>query len=252
MEIKIENVDCLNYLKELPDNSIDLIITSPPYNLKNKGGDIKVNSYFDNLPNDYYENLQIEVLNECYRVLKPLGAFFYNHKNRYENNTVITPYSWILKSKFKLHQEIIWDRLTCVDFNKAKFAPVEEKIFWLFKDKTFTLKQQAVSFTNIWRIKRPNQKQNLGHKATFPPELIYRIINSLDYDFSNSICIDIYAGTGTTAQVCKDFNFKQVILCEINQAWNDIIIQKIEQPYQKEELPLIKKTYNSKKKDEDK
>ena len=247
MELELINLDNIEYLQSLPDNSVDLIITSPPYNLKNKGGDIKVDSYNDNVPNDVYETKQIEFLNECYRVLKPLGAMFYNHKNRYENNTIITPYSWLLKSQFKIHQEIVWNRKTTVDYNQNKFAPLDEKIFWLFKTKTFSLKRGAQNFTNIWEINRPTTNQNMGHKATFPYELIYRIINCLDMDYSNSILMDPYLGTGTTLQVGKKFNFKKLIGIEIDLNWVLVAEKKINTMYEFDELiPTIKKSWKDK------
>ena len=247
MELELINLDNMEYLQSLPDNSIDLIITSPPYNLKNKGGDIKVDSYNDNVPNEVYETQQIKFLNECYRVLKPLGAMFYNHKNRYENNTIITPYSWLLKSQFKIHQEIVWNRKTTVDYNQSKFAPLDEKIFWLFKNKTFSLKRGAQNFTNIWDINRPTTNQNMGHKATFPYELIYRIINCLDMDYSNSVLMDPYLGTGTTLQVGKNFNFKKLIGIEIDLNWVLVAEKKINTMYEFEELiPTIKKKWKDK------
>lgn len=244
MKIKLINIDCIQWLRERESESVDIIITSPPYNLKNKGGDYLIDSYKDNVDNELYEKQQLEFLNECYRVLKPTGALFYNHKNRYEKGQVITPYSWILKSKLKLNQEIIWNRITCVDYNKSKFAPLDEKIFWLYKDKTYKLKTGATKFTNIWEINRPKPSENMGHKATFPYKLIYRIINSLDMNYESSTILDPYLGSGTTLQVAKNFNFKVGIGIELENKWleqakikinikNDFIeeLPKVDNPY---------------------
>ena len=72
---KIQNVDVLKGLRLLPSNSIDLIITSPPYNLgkQHHTGNNRFKSYEwydDNMPEALYQQWQIEILNECYRVLK--------------------------------------------------------------------------------------------------------------------------------------------------------------------------------------
>ena len=112
---KIYCCDVLEGLKQLDDESIDLIITSPPYNkagfngvhkrdTKNDfwnktidyGGDVNI----DNMPEDEYEKWQVEFLNECFRVLKKDGSMFYNHKNRVKNNSVSFPSEWICKSNF--------------------------------------------------------------------------------------------------------------------------------------------------------
>ena len=247
MEIKLINMDCLEWLKERERESIDIIIKSPPYNLKNKGGDYLIDSYKDNVPNDEYEAKQIEFLNECWRVLKPTGAMFYNHKNRYEKNRVITPYKWVLASKLNINQVIIWNRKTTVDYNNGKFAPLDELIFWLYKDKTFKLKTGATNFTNIWDINRTNRTENMGHKATFPYQLIYRILNSLNTDYQDKVILDPYCGTGTALQTAKAFNFKEGIGIDISQEWLDKAKIKIDivKDYQ-EPLPEVKQKYTDK------
>lgn len=92
---KIYNEDCLATLARMEDNSIDLIITSPPYN-KNayatdkgssekwksmRGRQIPYDKYNDAMPPHEYEQWQKNVITECLRVLKPHGSLFYNHKD---------------------------------------------------------------------------------------------------------------------------------------------------------------------------
>ena len=198
--LKIFNEDCLEWLKKQEDNSVDLIITSPPYNLHNVGGDLKILTYNDDKPENEYQEEQIEILNECYRVLKPTGLMFYNHKNRYVKKKMISPLEWLLKSKFDLRQEIIWNRLTCVDYNRFRFATLTERVYILQKDlNSFKFKQEAVKFNDIWNIARPKPKENFTHDATFPVELIYRIINSIDTNWNDKVILDIYADWNNSA-----------------------------------------------------
>ena len=81
----IINGDTLEELKKLPSNFVDMGITSPPYNKgeKQKGWLVK-NIEYDNVSDkkeeNQYQKEQIEVLNEIYRIIKPGGSFFYNHK----------------------------------------------------------------------------------------------------------------------------------------------------------------------------
>lgn len=86
--------DCLEKLKLIEDNSIDCIVTSPPYNKGCKAGDAKkyknkiwnpsisYDVYSDDMPEEEYEKWQIEVMNELWRTLKLSGSVFYNHKIR--------------------------------------------------------------------------------------------------------------------------------------------------------------------------
>lgn len=91
----IYNEDCLETLAKIKDNSIDLIVTSPPYN-KNfyapssgadnswsalRGRQIPYDVYNDSMPPQDYENWQRNIISECIRVLKPSGSLFYNHKD---------------------------------------------------------------------------------------------------------------------------------------------------------------------------
>ncbi len=95
--------DCLEVMRELPSNSIDLVVTSPPYNLKNSTGNgMKAgtksgrwannplqNGYADHddeMPHDKYVTWQIECLSEAMRLLKDDGAIFYNHKRRVQGD----------------------------------------------------------------------------------------------------------------------------------------------------------------------
>ena len=75
MQIELHHDDCLNALKHLQADSIDLIITSPPYNLgkTHHTGNNRFKSYTeynDDMPEEMYQQWQKEVLNECFRVLK--------------------------------------------------------------------------------------------------------------------------------------------------------------------------------------
>ena len=102
---KIYNMDCLEGLKQIDDESIDLIITSPPYNLgkSHHTGNNHFKAYTeydDNMPEDLYQKWQVEILNECYRVLKKDGSLWYNHKNRIRNGEQIEPYRWLYKTPF--------------------------------------------------------------------------------------------------------------------------------------------------------
>lgn len=244
--IYLSHLDILEFLNKLENNSIDLFFTSPPYNLKNKGGDVVINTYFDKWENLEYENWQIEILNLMRLKLKPHGAIFYNHKNRYEKNKVISPWSWILKSNLNLNQCIIWDRITSVDNNRGKFKPTTELVFWLYKDSTFKLKQEAVSFNEVWKIKRPSPSMNMGHNATFPPQLVERVLISLDTNLKNGFTIcDPFAGTGTVAQVSE---YLKIPYCYLNDKFldKDMIFLKCAKNWEHEELPIIKNKYRGK------
>lgn len=208
---KIYNCDVLEGLKQLEDNSIDLIITSPPYNKaglngiqkgKKWNGTIDYNNdvSVDMLPEDEYQKWQIDILTECYRVLKNDGSMFYNHKNRIVKGKgeVSNPYSWIIKSPFRVRQELIWDRGSTNDVNRRRYLPCTEKIYWLTKsDKPkFDRKIDTPFKKEVWSF--PFEK-NTKHPAPFPIELPNNIIHCCKTDDERLVVLDPFMGSGTVA-----------------------------------------------------
>lgn len=140
---KIYNEDCLTTMKRMPDNFVDLIITSPPYNLgkKHHTGNNHFDSYDnynDNLSESEYQNWQIKILIECFRVLKEEGSLIYNHKNRIKDGKQITPYEWLLRTPFIIKQELVWFNGS-QNFDKIRFYPMTERIYWLAKSPKIKL-----------------------------------------------------------------------------------------------------------------
>ena len=141
--IKLYNKDCFEVMKEMPDNHINCVITSPPYNL---GGDFHTfvdgnrvtygdyKGFKDKLPEKEYRQSQLDLLNECHRIARDDGFMFYNHKNRIIKGTTSSPLEWILHSKWNLVQIIVLDFGATANVDKRRFFPVHELLFVLNKD----------------------------------------------------------------------------------------------------------------------
>ena len=185
---KIINADCMEVLRKLPDNSIDLVVTSPPYNLKNSTGNGMKDgrggkwanaalidgyeNYDDCMPNEEYAKWQHEVLLELVRIIKDDGAIFYNHKWRVQAGLIQDRRDIVYD--VPLRQIIIWKRKGGINFNAGYFLPTYEVIYLIAK-KDFKLAPQANSYGDVWEIM---QEQRNDHPAPFPVELIDRIVSS--------------------------------------------------------------------------
>lgn len=227
---KIHNIDVLSGLKEIPDNSINCIITSPPYNKvglrngkktsgkmwSNCGGNINYDVFDDNMDEEYYKNWQISILNECCRILKPDGSMFYNHKVRRYNNKAYFPH-FALESNFKFYQMIIWNRKSNCDSNIKYMSPTTELIFWLTKDKPKVFKNQCDFKNEIWDI---SPKPNKHHPASFPIEIPDNCIKLTTEP--KDIVLDPFAGSGTTLISAKNLNRNYMGL-EISKNYCDYI-----------------------------
>lgn len=202
--------DCLDVMRRLPDQSIDLIVTSPPYNLLNSTGNglskatktgkwknaaIKdgYEEYNDNMPYPEYIAWQRECVAEMCRLIKEDGAVFYNNKNRVQGG-LIQDRGEIVRG-FPLRQIITWKRKGAVNFNPGYFLPTTEQIYMLC-GKKFKLVKGANKHTDVWEIQ---QEMKNPHPAPFPEELIDRIIQST----SAQVILDPFAGSGTTAVCAK-------------------------------------------------
>lgn len=206
---KIIQGDALSILKNLPDEIVDIGITSPPYNKgENKKGwlvkNVKYSGASDKLPEDLYQKSQVAVLDELFRATKPGGSFFYNHKIRWEKGEMFHPIDWLKKTKWIVRQEIIWDRMIAANIRGWRFWQVEERVFWLYKPKGKNLigeelKPKHALLTSIWRF--PPERKN-SHPAPFPLALPVRAIYSV-MDEKIGVVIDPYCGSGTTLVAAK-------------------------------------------------
>ena len=206
---KIYNIDVLEGLRQLEDNSIDCIVTSPPYNKYglNRFGHrkIKYDVYDDNMDEVDYQKWQIEILNECLRVIKPTGSIFYNHKNRRVNCKEYSPLEWLLKIDANIYQTIIWDRKATPSIFNTFLMPTYEQIYWITKTnktpKVYRERLDKNSMKAVWEIAASRSKI---HPATFPEKLVENCI--LLSTNEGDIILDPFMGIGTTGNVAKKLN----------------------------------------------
>ena len=202
--------NALEILKTLKADSVDVGVTSPPYNKQeNKKGwlvkNVKYHNVSDKKDEDAYQEEQIQVLNELYRVIKPGGSFFYNHKIRWEKGDMSHPVEWLKKTKWILRQEIIWDRMIAANIRGWRFWQTDERIYWLYKPmKNDKIGKELLSkhalLTSIWRF---TPERNNSHPAPFPVLLPLRCIYSVLDDKKEAVVIDPYVGSGSTAIAAK-------------------------------------------------
>jgi len=211
---KIYNEDCRETMKRMPDGFVDLVVTSPPYNKAGHEGFIRKPhpkdsgaarniEYDSDANNDFiseyqYQNEQIQILNEIYRVLKDGGSVAYNHKVRVRDYVCSFPTDWIQKTQLKIRQEIVWDRGSTPSLNNIRFYPTTEKIYWLFKgDKPKYFNSGCAIWKESWRI---NPDVGNDHPAPFPEQIARRCIVALSQP--EEIVYDPFMGSGTTAIAC--------------------------------------------------
>lgn len=235
--------DCLDVMKQMPSNSIDLVVTSPPYNLKNSTGNGMKDgrggkwskaglingyaNYDDNIPHEKYVKWQRTCLAEMMRLIKDTGAIMYNHKWRVQDGLLQDRQDIV--NGFPVRQIVIWRRKGGINFNAGYFLPTYEVIYLITKSK-FKLAPKANAVGDVWEF---NQELNNPHPAAFPVALIERCISST----TSQVILDPFMGSGTTAVVAKALK-RDYVGIEISSDYCKMAEERIERSNQRSEVPF--------------
>jgi site-specific DNA-methyltransferase (adenine-specific) len=241
--VTIYHGDCREILPQL--EPVDLIVTSPPYNLgvttgggfghyrdgHDKGGragkwggsaatgGIVYDDHEDAMPAVEYEAWQRDILRLCWAQLTDRGAIFYNHKPRVQAATLWLPLT--LNPDLPVRQIIIWARAGGVNFSPTHYCPTHEWIV-VFAKPAFRLKSRAASGVgDLWRV--PQDGNNM-HPAPFPLGLPGRAIESV----GPSSVLDPFAGSGTTLRAAKDAGVRAIGI-EISERYCAMAVDRLAQ-----------------------
>ena len=206
--IKLINDDCLNAMKSIEDNSIDLILTSPPYeDISGAGYGAKSK---DILFLKLYSEFLDSVFEQYQRILKENGQIFFNIKSKTINKKIITPH-WIeftegfQKLNFKSY--IIWKYAGSFDSTKARFHLDYEIIYHLSKGDNIYLNDNCGikdPLSSVWYIPHNIPKNERVHPTQMPIALSDRIL--LIASKENDLILDNFMGSGTTGVSAKKRN----------------------------------------------
>lgn len=204
---KIYCMDCLEGLKKIPDNSVDLILTDPPYNIGDKNKRTKVGNKivsnfeawgeWDNYEKEQYDNFIISIIKETYRILK-IGGVFYMFSAREDNGFFIRK---AIEVGFTYNNQlaIIKDN-PLPHFNKNNFRSAFELCFYVSKGKpkifNFISQQECVNIFHYLIGKKDTE-----HPTEKPIKFIRKLIKISSNE--NDVCLDMFMGSGITALACK-------------------------------------------------
>ena len=247
---KVINGDVLEVMKKLPNNSIHLAITSPPYNV---GKDY--DSHNDQMNYDKYLDWLNKVWVETSRVLVPGGRFCLNIAPTGIKEFLPIHHdftSQLRKIGMLFRTEIVWYKQTMLkrtawgSFKSPSnphivpsweyvliFSKGQNKLDGNSEDADIT-KEEFMKFSDgMWYI--PPERQRNGHPAPFPEDLIYRLIKF--YSFKGNTVLDMFGGTGTVAAVAKK-NDRNYIYIDLSKEYCKVTEKRLKSA--KEKLSQVK------------
>lgn len=220
---KIHCADSLDIIKKFPDNCIDIVLTSPPYNF----GINYENTNDVNIWEDYFNKL-FNIFGECVRVLKDSGRIIINVQPMFSDyiptHHLIS--NFFLKEGLIWKGEIIWEKNNynckyCTWGSWKSPSSPYLKYSWEFVEifcKNSLKKEGDKNNVDIdseefkkwvygkWSIAPERNMKKYKHDAMFPEELVKRLLKLFSY--KNDIVLDPFNGAGTTTKVAKQLNRK--------------------------------------------
>jgi hypothetical protein len=210
--IEIINQDCINFLKNISDKSIDYSFTSPPYNRKRND---KYKNFID--INDNYLKLNIDVITELLRVTKK--HIFYNiQANYYNRKDVYKLIGFFSENIIDIH---IWEKSNPMPAGGNNITNAIEYFIILGNE---SLKSNSTYTKNILTTS-VNSEMPKDHKAVMKLDVAEYFISNFTKE--NDTVLDCFFGYGTTAIACNNYN-RKVIGCELDKKYYDKAIQRIQ------------------------
>ncbi len=262
---KIYAMDCLEGMKLIEDNFIDVIVTSPPYNIGKK-----YNGYNDERPRDEYLDWMEKVAEESKRVLKDDGSFFLNVGGKFTDPWIAPEVACRFKKHYTLQNMIHWIKSIVIpkedmgnyehtkrDLAVGHYQPVNspkylsgchEYIFHFTKRGVVDLDKLSIGVSyqdksnigrwksatvdlrergNVWFIPYKTIRESRPHPTVFPEKLPELCIKLHGYN-EDTVVLDPFIGIGTTALACVKLGVK-FIGFDIDQSYVDIANEKLAQ-----------------------
>ena len=216
--VKIYNGDCVEVANNIiAESSIDLVMTSPPYNTAGEASKLRYDGYYDNRDNKEYYDFTIKLFHGFEKILKHNGCILYNMSYGSENTECMigTVNEIINKTDFVLADIIIWKKTTAMPvLNSNKLTRICEFVYVFCRANEFN-----TFYTNkVVNSIRASGQMNYGvvynyleapnndgacelNKATYSTELCNKLFDI--YAPNKAVIYDPFMGTGTTAVAAK-------------------------------------------------
>lgn len=211
-EIKLLQGDCLELMKDIPDGSVDLVLTDPPYGMAFKSNYRKVK--YNEIKIDKSLEFIEKYVGECFRILKHNTAvyFFCSWHN-------VDVFKRAIEKKFKIKNILIWEKNnTSMGDLKASYAPKYEMIIFAHKGRKLL---NGFRYADIIKANRTGNKL---HPTEKPVDILELFIKNSSNE--NAVVFDGFMGSGSTGVACVNTN-RNFIGIELDENYFNIAKERI-------------------------
>lgn len=225
--ITIKQGDCLELIKQIPDNSIDLIVTDPPYEIPNTkaGGNSELSRSIQSMNDELKNNnltkgFDIKILDECVRVLKNINIYIWCNSKQ-----IPMYFDFFIKEKGCAFDIIIWNKTNAAPLFNNKYLTDKEYCLYFRKNGYCNPKNYYDAKTVYYQQINSKDKNIFNHPTIKPLNIIETLVKNSSLE--NNIVLDPFMGSGTTGVACQNLN-RNFIGFEIDEKYFEIAKKRLE------------------------
>jgi DNA modification methylase len=219
--IQLYNGDCLELMKNIPDGSVDLVLTDPPYEIQTSGAGIYKQAdkqYVKDL-NGMKDGFDKQVLDEICRILKKINVYFFCSQKQ-----IIPLLDYFVKEKKCNYNILCWHKTNPVPACGNKYLTDTEYILFFREKGVKVYGEFNTKFTYYVTPLNQKDKKKYGHPTIKPIEILQNLI--VNSSLENGSVLDCFMGSGSTGVACINTN-RNFIGIELDKGYFDIAEKRI-------------------------
>lgn len=230
MDIQLYNGDCLELMKNIPDGSVDLVLTDPPYVIETKGGGIcgkdgLVKQFKENHLDEMKNGFDTQVLDEICRVLKKINVYFFCSQKQ-----IMPLLDYFVKEKKCNWNLLCWHKTNPVPACGNKYLTDTEYILFFREKGVKVYGEFDTKFTYYVTPSNQKDKKKYGHPTIKPIEILQNLI--VNSSLENESVLDCFMGSGSTGVASVNTN-RNFIGIELDKGYFDIAEKRIKEAQNK-------------------
>lgn len=220
MTIDLRQGDCLKLLKGIPDGTVDLVVTDPPYVIETTGSGIYKQAQYVKELNSMKDGFSETVLDELCRVMKKINVYFFCSQKQ-----IIPLLDYFVKRKKCNYNLLTWHKTNPVPACGNKYLTDTEFILF-FREKGVRIEGEfKTKFTYYVTTKNVADKKKYGHPTIKPVNILANfVVNSCP---ENGVVLDPFMGSGSTGVACVN-TCRQFIGMELDSGYFEVAKKRIE------------------------